>query len=316
MNLTRINLNEIPNAGCKTKCNKHDRIESTENDLCKGVTSAIDDLPIRCVGPWAVQKIYHLYQYFGIFTSGMKNKWTEINYIEICSGPGRCISRDNGIEFDGTALSIIKHDSFKHLHKALFFDFNPTIVETLNQRLLNYQATNAKVFVGDYNNPDQICLRINKEINAKSLNLVFIDPTDCSVPFYLVRHLKRTIPNMDLIINIATGTDYNRNIKDLLLNPDKFENLLLKYSRFLESHEFFHNPMNIKLAEQSINNLALRASFREQYEKKLISIGFNYFRFKRIKNYYDLLFATANEKGLDFWDKANKYTFDGQKNLF
>jgi len=315
MTLTRLDLNEYPNAGCKKKCNKQDRIETTENDLCKGVNSVLDDLPVRCVGQWAVQKIYHLYQYFGIFTSGMKNKWTEINYIEICSGPGRCISRDNGVEFDGTALSIVKHDSFKYLNKALFFDFNPIIVNTLNHRLNNYQVANAKAFVGDYYDPEQICLRINKEINPKSLNLVLIDPTDCSVPFSLVRHLKRMIPNMDLIINIATGTDYNRNIKDLLLNQDKFENLLSKYERFLDSHEFFHNPQNIKFAEQS-NNLELRNSFRNEYEKKLTSIGFNFFRFKRIKNYYDLLFATANEKGLDFWDKANRYTFDGQKNLF
>lgn len=315
MNSTRLNLNEYSNIGCKTKCNKQDRIESTENDLCKGVNSILDDLPVRCVGPWAIQKIYHLYQYFGIFTSGMKNKWNEINYIEICSGPGRCINRDRGIEFDGTALSIIRHDSYKHLHKALFFDFNPVVVDTLNQRLQKSQVLNSKAFVGDYFDPSQICVKIDKEINSRSLNLVLIDPTDCSVPFDLIRHLKRTIPNMDLIINIATGTDYNRNIKDLLLNQEKFENLLSKYAKFLDSHEFFSNPENIKLAEQS-NNLALRNSFRKEYEKKLISLGFNFFRFKRIQNYYDLLFATANEKGLDFWDKANRYTFDGQKNLF
>jgi hypothetical protein len=44
-----------------------------------------------------MQKIFHLIQYFGIFTIGMKSKWQgNINYIEICSGPGRCVNRENG----------------------------------------------------------------------------------------------------------------------------------------------------------------------------------------------------------------------------
>lgn len=199
MALTRIDLEELPNISCKTKCNKQERMETTENDLCKEANSVVDNLPVRCVGQWAVQKIYLLNQYFGIFTTGMKNKW-EINYIEICSGPGRCISREMGREFNGTALSIIKHPAYQYLHKALFFDFNPVIVETLNKRIELLNAPNAKAIIGDYFKPDKICENIKKEINSRSLNLVLIDPTDCSVPFSLIRQLKNTIPNIDFII--------------------------------------------------------------------------------------------------------------------
>jgi three-Cys-motif partner protein len=312
MPLSRIDLDECPNTSCKTKCNKKERVDITENNLCKEATSVVDNMPIRCVGKWAGQKIYHLNQYFGIFTTGMKNKW-EINYIEICSGPGRCISRDNGVEFNGTALNVIKNDAFRFLHKALFFDFNDLIVDTLNKRLSN--SENANAYIGDYFKPQEICEKIANEISPKSLNFVFIDPTDCSIPFNLIRHLKKTIPNMDLMINIATGTDYNRNIKESLLNPTKFRSLISKYSRFLDSTDFFRDPKNIKLAEHS-KHLELRNAFRDQYEKRLRSIGFNYFRFKRIQNYYDLLFATANKTGVEFWDEANRYNFDGQKSLF
>lgn len=73
MPLSRIDLEEFSNTGCKTKCNKQERTETTENDLCKETNSVLDNLPVRCVGQWAIQKIYLLIQYFGIFASGMKN---------------------------------------------------------------------------------------------------------------------------------------------------------------------------------------------------------------------------------------------------
>jgi hypothetical protein len=81
-----------------------------------------DDGAVRCVGDWAEQKIFYLVQYFGIFATGMKAKWSgKINYIEICSGTGRCINRHTGMEFDGTSLAIMNHKAFKNIRKALFF---------------------------------------------------------------------------------------------------------------------------------------------------------------------------------------------------
>lgn len=314
MALTRLDLEERNNSGCKTRCNKQERFETTESDLCIETNSVIDGLPIRCVGQWAVQKIYLLNQYFGIFTTGMKNKW-EINYIEICSGPGRCISRESGTEFNGTALSILKHNAFQYLNKSLFFDFNPKIIETLNKRIDNLGIYKAKAIIGDYFNPDEICLNIKNEIGNHSLNLVLIDPTDCSVPFNLIRKLKKTIPNIDFVINVATHSDYNRNIKDVLLNQEKFSKTISKYSRFLGSTNFFSNPENIIFAKEN-KNLELRNVFRDEYMNSLKNIGYSHFKFERISNLYDILFATSNEKGIEFWEKANKYKFDGQAKLF
>ncbi len=41
-----------------------------------------------------------LAQYFGVFAGGMWKRWAGLNYIEICSGPGRCVSRETGEEVD------------------------------------------------------------------------------------------------------------------------------------------------------------------------------------------------------------------------
>lgn len=314
MTLTRIDLEEISNQSCTTKCNKQKRFETTENDLCIKASSIVDNLPVRCVGQWAVQKIYFLHQYFGIFSAGMKNKW-EVNYIEICSGPGRCISRENGKEFNGTAITVLKHPAFAHLNKALFFDFNPMVVETLNKRIKNLNIDKAKAYNGDYYNHEDICNIIKKEISPNSLNIVFIDPTDCSVPFSLIRSIKATISHVDFIINIATGTDYNRNIKETLLNQEKYSKNVSKYSRFIGSTNFFKEESNINLAKQG-RNLELRNSFRDYYINSLKDIGYKHFKFNRIENLYDILFATQNEKGIEFWEKANKYKYDGQQSLF
>ena len=312
--LSRINLNEVTNAGCKTRCNQQSRFDITENGICKEVKSIVDNLPIRCVGYWSVEKVYLLYQYFGIFSNGMKNKW-EINYIEICCGTGRCISRESGTEFDGTSLCITKHPAFSYIHKALFFDFDQIVVNTLKSRLGKLNLLNAQVLIGDYNNPIEISNKIIREINPNSLSLVFIDPTDCSLPFELIRLIKKSLPKIDLIINVATGTDYNRNIKEALLDQIKFKDVINKYNNFLGSDLFFLNNENIELARAG-NNLELRTNFRNSYKNSLENIGYEYFNMKRIHNLYDILFASSDKKGLEFWDKVNKYKFDGQKSIF
>lgn len=308
----RIDLNYIHNPGCKSGCNKKERRTTTENDLCIEANSIIDGLPIRCVGEWSMHKIYLLAQYFGIFSNGMKNKW-KLNYIEICSGPGRCINRSNSEEFDGTTLSIVKHQAFAFIDKAIFFDFNPDIIKILNQRLENMNTGNAKAVLGDYKNPLEINKILKEELDPKSLNLCFIDPTDCSVPFTLVKEIKKALPNVDFIINIATGTDFNRNIRNAI--QKKHINLYKKYSCFLGKVDFFEDRKNIRLADEN-NTLELRNQFREYYKDSMKSIGFMHFEFIKIKNFYDILFATTNKKGIDFWNKATSITFDGQRKLF
>jgi three-Cys-motif partner protein len=312
----RLDLGYVKNPNCKQGCNKSDRLELTENELCTETISVVDSLPIRCAGEWATQKIYYLVQYFGIFANGMKNKWGgKLNYVEICCGPGRCIARENGIEFDGTALSIIKHNAFQHINKALFFDINAQVVETLNKRISKTGVKNAQAIVGNYYEPNSICQNILLEIQKDSLNLIFIDPTDCSVPFTLIKALTEALSKVDFIINLASRTDFNRNVLNSFLKPDSFSNSIKKYSSFLNSTDFFYNPLNIQNARDK-RNIELRKAFRQSYVESMKNIGYLYFDYNNINHFYDILFATTDEKGISFWRKANKINFDGQRKLF
>lgn len=309
-------LKRVENTDCLKGCNQEKRGEIAENDICKKVESAIDQLPVRCVGEWAFQKIYLLAYYFGIFSQAMKNKWPGgINYIEICSGPGRCINRENGEEFNGTALAIIEHATYTNIWKAFFFDADCDVVDSLNSRILSRNIKNAKAILGDYNNDREICNRLTNEIPKDSLNLIFIDPTDCGIPFQLIRSLKTTVPNVDLIINVASKTDFNRNIKSALLDQKKYKISISKYSRFLDGDRFFKDKENIKLASLG-KSQELRSRFREIYKINLEKLGFQHFNYTPVNGFYDLLFATGHEIGLEFWLKAKAIGFNGQRTLF
>lgn len=170
-------------------------------------------------------------------------------------------------------------------------------------------------FTGDYYKPDTICDKIIEETKGVGLNLVFIDPTDCSVPFDLLKKIKDRIKNVDFIVNFAIRTDVNRNIRNAILHPETHQNVLRKYSSFLGSNTFFTNQTIINAANQG-KQMDLRKMFREEYMNSLKKIGYNHFDFKQIENYYDLVFASSHPKGIEFWNKANAIGFDGQRSLF
>lgn len=306
----RFTSSQILNPQCVRDCRKQQRrMTCSDNDICNIASSLEDSLPVRCVGEWSQKKIYFIAQYLGIFATGMHKKW-KLNYVEICSGPGKCIDRESGYEFDGTALSVLKHDSFKFLENAFFFDYDQNVVSILNQRIQGLQISNAKAFVGDYLNANTICDVLRSQLTSESLNLVVIDPTDCSVPFSCIESLKATMRNMDIIINVATGTDFNRNVNNILSDPIKYADVKEKYEAFLHKRGFFDS---LKRDDSNYNK---RMDFRRAFMDSLRRIGYKYFEIKEVENFYDILFASESERGLDFWNKANKLTFDGQYSLF
>ena len=301
----RIPINEINNLQCFKKCNRNRRHEITEEGLCNEVSSELDGLKVRCVGPWALEKIFILNQYFNTFSVAMRKFWAPINYIEICSGPGRCIDRINGAEFNGTPLCIIESNGFNYIDRALFFDYNDDVIDSLNTRFIQRGIQDkATAFLGDYTSND-IVEQIKKHLTPDGLNLVFIDPTDLSVTFKFIEVLKSYFKKLDLIINFAVGTDFNRNIKNILLRDENYQYSYRKYCEFLGSGDFFKNERLIDLAESG-NNKVLRTLFRTAYQASLRKIGYIYTDSVLVKNYYDLLYATSSVAGLNLWKNSHK----------
>ncbi len=300
----RIDLRELANDACRTGCTKVDRHELTDNDVCPQALSVIDGLPTRCVGSWAYDKIYFLKRYFEAFAVGMSQKWQgNIAYFEVASGPGRCIVREDGTEMDGTALTIIRSKGYDRIKRAVFMDINKDVVDILAARIKSLDASGRAIAtIADYKDGTYLASTISTE-NAKGLNLVFIDPTDCSVPFSTIKTLKSSGLKFDLIINVATFSDFNRNIRQAMENPES--KIRLKYEAFLGEPTFF-NDKTILSALQRNDNQTARLAFKEAYFKQLRSIGLNYTDAVDIHHLYYLVFASADARGKDFWDKTAK----------
>lgn len=296
--------------GCKKCSNREARDENSEEGICSYNQSALDGLPIRCVGNWANDKIYYLVQYFGIFGNGMKNKWSgNLRYIELCSGPGRCSTRD-GYEQDGTALSILNHEAFQYIADAIFIDYNDIAVNSLNQRINNLGKQNfARAVLGDYNHPDTI---INA-MRAKpfyGLTLCLIDPTACSIPFTTIKAIAEEARNKcDFIISFFDKTDFHRNAAMATLEPSHIS-LQQRYLNFLGSEDFFGKPEVIHAAKLN-NPVILSELFLNEYQKSLEKIGFLHHDIVPIGKFYHLLYATGNPRGMEFWNKAKKYNPQG-----
>lgn len=299
------------------ECDKRLRNSILNNGLCKKEVSYIDGLPIRCVGEWAKDKIYMLKKYFGIFSVGMKNKWSKINYIEICSGPGICIVRECGQEFFGTPLSIITLESFRFIKNALFIDFNSEVVTTLNKRIENNgKSSVAKAIKGDYNNSEEI-ESILANLSPNALNLVFLDPTDCRIPFSLIEVINNSLINVDFIVNVAFGTDLKRrNLRNAIRNKhNKYYKSRKKYLSFLGSDDFFDRDEIIEIANTGSENTLIE-KFLDEYKKNLSCIGYKHTELIPIKHFYYLFFASKHNKGLEFWKKAKHIDSTGQYDLF
>jgi len=60
MSIPENHLRRVRISNCKRCANRDIRRKHSDEGLCKHNKSAIDALPIRCVGEWAHEKIHYL----------------------------------------------------------------------------------------------------------------------------------------------------------------------------------------------------------------------------------------------------------------
>jgi three-Cys-motif partner protein len=148
-------------------------------------------------------------------------------------------------------------------------------------------------------------------VAPRSLNFVFIDPTECDVPFRAIERVVGYLQNADLLINVALGTDVNRNIVPAILSPTHTK-AREKYESFLGTPGFCAREKIIELAKRG-DHEALRRNFAEAYNARLRSLGYVHTDIRPVRHYYYLLFASKNRKGLEFWLKSCKIAPDNQR---
>lgn len=313
-------LHPVPldSSECDRCTNREERKKHEIEGYCN-VVDCDDNLQIRCVGDWGKDKVTFLRMYVSIVAQAMKSKFNKINYIEICSGPGRCVDNHNYNLFDGSPLTVLTCDNAKYISNFLFIDYDNKTIDILKQRVKISKRVNqeikdkSKMIIGDYTKPKELINKIKKEIPQQynTLNIFFIDPTSFEVPFELYREILNQFIKVDFIINFPIGMDLNRNICKAIKIPNstvfKKYQLAVPYPNKLKSAEYqtlaFHNE-----------NYELVNKIKTDILKDFGKYGFCHTMSYKIKNYYELIYFTKEKIGLKFWEIATKKTSNDIEN--
>ena len=316
---------DLLNPNCILCDNQH-RKRNLSNGLCRIVKSVDDDLPVRCVGPWAKEKIDYLRKYLNAFSTSMKsNVWDALNYIEICSGPGLCINRKTRREFNGTALAILDSVIPDHVTNVVFCDIDELVLQTLENRVFEHLKkyypdrydtlfNKFHFLLGSYEDnsiSDAVC-QVVCNSGRNPLSLTFIDPTDLSVPFHFIETLLTTYRS-DLLLNFAFGTDFKRNIVKAI-KETSHSGVKDKYSTFIGNRDFIDRKDVLDAAERNDLDELLQL-FNNEYAKMLRSINLPFIDFEQIKHFYYLLFASQNEFGLKLWKRSHSIGANDERTI-
>jgi three-Cys-motif partner protein len=268
------------------------RLASADASPWSDSVSRSDGLPVRDSGHWIGTKHRLLAYYAELFATGMKSKWRCRVYLELFSGPGKCVIRDTGTEASGSPLKVINHE----FTRFIFTEKSLPAAEALATRLEPFENSRcAEIWCGDCTEAVQ---RIR--IPARSLTFAFIDPTGIGhAPFSLIETLHRKT-RCDLLINIQHGMGIKMNIHQY--KPDADEQSAL--TRFLGNDHWKDLPRR--------NAGDFFRGVLDLYKQQLDSLGFAFtgreVLIKTQKNtpLYLLLFASKHERGKEFWEKSLK----------
>ena len=254
--------------------------------------SVLDGLPVRDSGPWIDKKHKLLAYYAHLFATGMKNNFKSRVYLELFSGPGKCVIRDTGKEVLGSPLTVINHE----FTEFIFTEMSLPAAEALAKRLEPFENSRlTEIWCGDCTEAIQ-----HIRVPAGSLTFAFIDPTGIGhAPFSLVEALHRKT-RCDLLINIQHGMGIKMNIHQY--TPDADEQSAL--TKFLGNDHWKklpqHNPGDffrgvLDLYKQQLDRLGFAFTGREV----LVTT-------QKKTPLYLLLFASKHERGKEFWEKSLK----------
>jgi three-Cys-motif partner protein len=226
-----------------------------------------------------------------MFASGMKHKWEHRIYLELFSGPGRCLMRTNAREELGSPLVVIGHE----FTRFIFTEISVPAAQALAKRLeFHPNAARAEIWCGD-------CADVVQQlaIPANALTFAFIDPTGIGhAPFSLIESLHRNAPRCDLLVNIQHGMGIKMNMHQY--TPDADEQSAL--TRFLGNDSWKSLPRH--------DPPTFFRGVLDIYKTQLDRLGFSFVgnevlvRNERNLPLYLLLYASKHPRGRQFWQKA------------
>lgn len=261
-----------------------------------------DEHYIPEVREWSLEKYKLVGSYCDIFTSGMRNKWNQLVYIDLFAGAGYARIKESGKVYRNSAL----------LAMSIPFPFTKYILceqdeerfDALSKRVKrDFNQLNVELIKGDSNqNVDKVKKAIPTFGKGNTLlPFCFVDPYSLNLNFSTIETLGQTL--MDFLILQALHMDANRNF-DTYLSQENTK--IEEYLGISNWREQFEN-----------NGTANRKDFvkylADCYSSQMHSLGYQSNKHmhqirsneKNLPLYY-LSFYSKNARGVDFFKKVQQ----------
>jgi three-Cys-motif partner protein len=279
-----------------------------------------DGLSARPSGAWAKDKLFYLQKYISTFETSMRNRpWRRRIYIDLFSGPGKCVVDGTNEYFLGSPLLAI---TTEHPFTDYYFvDMDGKNIEALKKRIAKagISRERTKFWAGNANTTVVELVKEIQQIDKNfipgawpSLNLAFLDPEGLELEWNTVAELGK-INRMDLIIHYS-----QQGIK-------RMADRAVESSKETIVDKFFGDTdwRKIYLAHKN-DAIGIHRHLMDYYKSKLKTLGYVEVKddeeiwaeplMKNSKNapLYRLLFASKHPLGLKFWKDITKIGPDGQ----
>lgn len=272
-----------------------------------------DGLIIPEVGAWSETKYKLLGGYCEIFTTGMKNLWDSLVYIDLFAGAGYAKIKDtNKIRMTSALIAMSVSHKF---NRFIFCEKDEINIQALQQRVKRHFPElyeKVQFIKGDSNeNVDKIIDLIPKHSREeKVLRFCFVDPFSLNLKFKTIKQLSQ-VGKIDFLILLALYMDANRNLIYYINDKSK------KVEEFIDDSKwripFINGTISandfIKFLAEKYDENMKRIDYKEPVKKHQVKIeGIN------VPLYY-LAFYSKHDRGNDFYQKVEKY-LSNQQSLF
>jgi three-Cys-motif partner protein len=258
---------------------------------------ASDGLPARESGEWASDKLFYVARYMDILTGGMKGRWVRRVYVDLMSGPGLCLVRGTGREFDGSPLLSLKTKT--PFTDVILVEQDRVLADALATRVAAPGLRPPPVIIRDNCNRQNVIDDIRARIGNGALALAFVDLLGMNVTMATLRALTAKRLPVDLIITFPE-MDVTRNWRTAMRGAHA--------SRF---DEFFGTPEWRKAVDVTVPADRNSDVLMKFYAQQLETLGYRTsilpltMKNKRKGTLYRPIFGSRHERGIEFWEKIS-----------
>jgi three-Cys-motif partner protein len=251
------------------------------------------------VRAWSLEKYNLVGSYCDIFTSGMKNKWDQLVYIDLFAGAGYARIQETGDVYKNSALIAMSIPT--PFTKYIFCEQDKDRFDALAERVQrDYNHLNCELIYGDSNsNVNEVLKAIPKFGKGNTLlPFCFVDPYSLNLNFNTIQTLGKGL--MDFLILQALHMDANRNFENYLKEESTTIAKFLGLQNWREEFD--------KKYTSGSNFVKFLA---DQYEEQMHKLGYqNGKNMHQIRSndknlpLYYLSFYSKNTKGIEFFTKV------------